>query len=303
MSTPVRTLMRSVDQAKNTLELISFFNYPYYDNMFANIGFNLNLIESEHIYSKWDEELLDKASGIKLVGTDLPIYLDADLILCHNKFAQYDVSQMFAQFWHLPIVLIHQLLPRDLKFRNEWNIFKNRVGDVNIFLSREIQQAWETPGHIIPPGIELVDTTKTSNKIGHLFCAEQKVRSSIQNILGPTKFVQKNDFSEVEIFVNTTTDFYPIHVLHAMAAGCLVITQQLPELDGVIKHEVNGLIFKNIYELKQLLDLYKNKPSKCREMAALGRTTIQNLFPMKNFQNIMKIVLKEASTVVYTRKN
>lgn len=303
MSTPVRSLLKSVTLRENKpLDIVSFINYPYYDSMLATTQHKFHMYQGQKLPSNWDSETLPKPHNVLLdVNPDLSLSLDANIVLCHNRLQQFDLASMFANFWHLPICLIHQLMPRNMKYHHEWKNIQLRKGQSNIFLSKKIQEEWELPGYIIPPGIPTIDVDSSKQKeIAHIWCSPNE-RKLITNTIGPTSFVKGADFSSSLILVNSTTQFFPIHALIAMGMGCLVVSHEMDELKDVIEHEVNGIFYRDIDKLRSTVEYYKQRPAKCLEMGQKAKETITKLFPVEAFIKRMNLALLDTAEMVYTR--
>ncbi len=301
MATAVRSILKSLEQ-KSMLDIVSFINYPYYDWMFSKTKQKFHIYSGDRMPVEWLDEVLKKPNNVCVdIRPDLPLNLDANLILCHNKTIQFDLAKIFSNFWHLPVAMVHQLGPRDAKFHHQWQIIANRVGHINIFLSKEIQEQWERPGYIIEPGIPVINLDKNKQKeISHIICSNED-RKIVRNVLGDVSFIRGGDFSKCLIMVNTSTTFYPIHALVAMGAGCCLITQKIPELDYFLKHEENAIVCDDIASIKRAIDTYKNRPSKCFEIGERAKETVKDKFSVDNFIKKMNIALKHTAETVYTR--
>jgi hypothetical protein len=196
--------------------------------------------------------------------------------------------------------MINQTCPRDMKYHNKWPLIKSRFGHSNIFLSEKIQEEWQHPGYIIPPGIpKLKNDPNKQKEIAHIWC-EHKQQKLLKNTIGPVDFIKNGDFSKCYLMVNTTTHFYPIHALIAMSAGCCVLFQEAPEID-FIEHEVNGLIYKDVNSLRPMLDHFKNNRDKCLEIGKKGQEIVQRLFPLPEFIKKFNVALKQTLEIPYVR--
>jgi glycosyltransferase involved in cell wall biosynthesis len=215
----------------------------------------------------------------------------------------FELGKKFSNFWHIPMCLIQSTCPRELRYNPNWENMLLRRAATNIYFGKNIQEEWQAPGYVIKPGIPgsyLVNNDRAM-VISHLIC-DPRERQVLQNaLMNPINFIKNADFSTTTLFINATTNFYPVHVLMAMANECCVITPNLPELDGIIEHEVNGLIYKDIHELKMLIDKYKNCPSLCKEIGKKGKNLVMDTFPVDTFRKKMTAALRSASEVIYTR--
>lgn len=300
--TPIRSILRSLSN-KDGLDIINISNYPYYDWMLSLLPSKFHMYLGNRIPYKWDENILAKPANMTYdIDPDLRLNVEADLVLCHNRLEQYDLCKVLSNFWHIPMCLVHQLSPRDMKYNNQWQFIESRKGDSNIFLSKYIQEQWNLPGYIVNPGIPAISNNidKQKKEVSHIWCGEQEQKFIHKNI-GNISFIKNGDFSSCMILVNSTTQFYPIHVLIAMAHGCCVISEKIPELGDLIEHEETGLIYKDVPELNRILSSYKNKVSKCQEMGQKARQRVIERFPIKEFVNRFSFALKKSAEIIYTR--
>lgn len=301
--TPIRSILRSMLNDKNTLDIVSLNNYPYYDWMYGLLSNRYHMYLGDKLPYKWDENILAKPPNmIYDITPDLPLSLEADLILSHNRLEQYDLGKILSNFWHIPMCLVHQLAPRDMKYNNQWQFIASRKGDSNIFLSHYIQEQWDIPGYVINPGVPVMpnNVNKQKKEVSHIWCGPEEQKFIHKNI-GNISFIKNGDFSSCMILVNSTTQFYPIHVLIAMAHGCCVITEKIPELEDLIEHDDTGLIYKDVPDLNKILASYKDKPSKCQEMGQRARERILKRFPVKEFINRMTFAIKNSAEITYVR--
>ncbi len=303
MSTPVRSLTRAaLRNPDDKLEILSFPNFTYYDYLFENIAANFHLYHGSHLQRKWDFNQRKLPPNFKIdIDPDIPLNLDMDLILYHDRFTQFDLANHLSAFWHLPTCLVHGTTTRDMKFIPQWNTINRRDGHSNIFLSEKIQESWDKPGYIVPVGINTLDLDiSKQRRISHISVDSREIKI-LHNLLGPINYIREIDLSETLIFINTTSNWYPIHVLQAMGAGCCVISQYMAELEGVIEHGENGLMFKTLEELQQYVNTFRANPDRCIEMGQKAKQKIKENFNMDNFVKLMTIALRESAEVLYIK--
>jgi hypothetical protein len=305
MSTPVRSILRSLQKPDNSpLNVITFTNYPYYDSMFARTNNLFHCYNGTQLPSDWREEVLPKPPNhLYSISPDIPLNIDCDLILAHNKLHQFEASKALSRFWHLPVALVHQFAPRDFKYHTEWKNIQARQGHTNIFLSAKIQEEWQSPGFIINPGVVTPDEitpAKVSGAIGHLPCTKDELKL-LHNMIGNMEFIKQGDMSGIDILVNTTNAFYPIHILHAMAHGKIVVTIAMPELENIITHEETGFIIKDVTDFKKIIAHIRHNSNTLQDMRIKAHNHIKQNFPMQDFCKKMSIALEETSQITYTR--
>jgi len=183
----------------------------------------------------------------------------------------------------------------------EWRTIQARVGDVNVYLGNKIQEDWDQPGFIVHPGIGIPEYHGDKHRISHIICKkeEQGIVNNLVNL--GLNFVSGHDFDDSLIFLNTTTNFYPVHMLHAMAHGALVITQRKPEIEEIIQHESNGVLIDDPMEIPVVIQHYKNLPSKCLEIGLRARQTIIDRYNKEQFLKSINIAFQQAASITYTR--
>lgn len=302
MSTPVRSILRSVQGKRDCLDIMTYTNYPYYDWAISRVPHKFHAYRGDLLPSTWAEDVLPKPQNFQYdVVPDFGLGLDIDLILCHNRLDQFDLAMKFSSFWHIPTCVVHQLLPRDMKFHHQWQSISARRGHSNIFLSNKIQEEWGIPGYIVPPGIPSIPRDENKQKeISHIDCQGPE-KKLIRQTLGNIHFVKKGDFSASMMLINTTTGLFPIHALVAMAAGCCVLTQRMDELEGIVKHEETGLVYKDIAELQTLISSYRHRRSTCLDIGTRARQLIIEKFPQADFVKKMDNALRQSAEIIYTR--
>lgn len=301
MSTPVRSILKQLDNSK-IYDILTFINNPYYDTMFAQADHNFHLYNGRHIPSQWNNEVLPKPPNYNFTITpDIPINIDCNFILIHNKFHQFDVGKLLSRFWHLPVILVHQVPPRELKFNMEWKTIQNRIGNLNIYLGPKIQEEWDQPGFIINPGIGIPEYNEKKHHISHILCKKEE-QGIINNLVNSRiNYVSKFNFGDSLIFINTTTNFFPIHMLHAMSAGALVITQRKSDIEDIIQHEENGILIDDPLEIPRVISVYKNQPGKCAEIGMRARQTIIDKYNTEQFLKSINIAFKQITNITYVR--
>lgn len=304
MSTPIRSILRSVSKSENEpLNILTFVNYPYYDSMFCKTQHRFHAYNGNRLPSVWLPDVMPQPSNYMFsITPDIPINMSCDLILIHNKLQHYEVGRIHSAFWHLPMAMVHQLCPRDLKYHTEWSNLQKRDGHLNIFLSDKIQAEWGKPGFIIKPGVAFpAEPTIVKRKgVGHIPVPREELKF-INNLLGSVSLIKNGDLSECDIVVNTTNAFYPVHILHAMANGRVVITIDMPELNDIITHEETGFIAKNITDFRMLINHLQSHPSLMAEVGQRARDHIQANFSEETFVKKMRFALQETAATTYTR--
>lgn len=302
MSTPVRSILKSLVKT-DRLDVVTFVNYPYYDWLYSLVPHSFHAYRGDRLPCMWREDVLKIPQNFDFsVDPDIPLNIDANLIMCHDRLNQYDIAKVLSSFWHLPICLVHQLSPRDMKFDRRWNEILSRRGSSNIFFSQKIQEEWNTPGYIIPPGIpKIASDINKQKEISHIACSENEQKMIQRSLQQQVKWVVNGDFSSTFLLINTTTQFYPIHAFIAMAHGCCVMFQDMPEIKGIIEHEVDALIYKDINDLRPMLAHYKNRPDRCKEIGQKGKEKVEKMFPIQPFVNKMNLAIKQSAEITYVR--
>lgn len=135
---PIKNIIRSVKRKKDDkLKVITFCETEEkYNSLLAQTGHDFYLWR-EGIDGNWNELVENKPSNIyNLPDVSKNIYENYfDLVICHNRIEQYNISEAISQSLHIPIIMIDHCGEKVLKTSP---IFSNvTTPDIKLLYQRE----------------------------------------------------------------------------------------------------------------------------------------------------------------------
>jgi glycosyltransferase involved in cell wall biosynthesis len=97
--------------------------------------------------------LLDPNKG----DDQIPLGIDFDLVLSHNKFGQFQIAARLARALHLPLVSLDHTLPPNSYTEGQLADLKQMRGHVNVFISEYSREKWgwkEDEAEVVHHGID-----------------------------------------------------------------------------------------------------------------------------------------------------
>ncbi len=260
--TAVRSLAHSCVK-KDKLRFITFLTDKFYDELLSETG---------HEFYYWDHDNNIDPKTIPynffpIKEMDLPIHLDVDAVICQDYGMQYKISKKFADFWHLPIIMVFHYIKSDNQFLIS--------GDINIYDSYEIQESWNYPGAVIIPGVDENFCEININKDSKILLCDIKTEEEViicREIITGTPFtinsLNKDKYARLEQYKNARgliqlkPKQFPIEVLEAYKVGLPIISVGNSNVKGY-----NSGVYSSPLQIKAAimsLDLLKNSESTVR---------------------------------------
>ena len=114
-----------------------------YETMLCKTGHNFYAVNSAG-FKKWDEEDFEIPDNYCVLGDGfIPNWLDFDVIIVQHKLGQYNQAARMKQYLNIPMIVVEHSLPQHIsKLEQQLESAKQMVGDLNIFTTEEIQEAW-----------------------------------------------------------------------------------------------------------------------------------------------------------------
>ena len=335
MPTKMSSIMSaSTRDPEEKLNILTFPTHERYESMLAKTGHTFYAYRAEGI-KDWNETyaklpsnyiLLDPALG----ESQIPDYVDFDLVLSQNKFGQFQVAKELATKFHLPLVSLEHTLPMPAWGESMRYQLREMRGHINIFISEYSINDWgwktEEDTEVITHGIDT-----------ELFCPSEEDRSdeilSVVNdwinrdwccgfsiwqdvikglphkVVGDTPGLSKPAASTEElvatyqnsrIFLNTSTiSPVPTALMEAMSCGCAVVSTATCMIPEIIENGVNGFISNDHEELKQYLVDLLNDEGLAKEIGNNARKTITEKYSASKFVDRWNEILKLSSNLIF----
>jgi hypothetical protein len=242
---------------------------------------------------------------------------DFDFVMCHGRLHEFELAHSISQTLHIPLLtvdhvssVIKQKLPMHSRIEADIQQFLYRVGDINISTSKEIKDSWssstygisiEIPSYIEQHGsVEKTKSFVIDNNIPSQYAAQlEQILSGSECEL---RFTDKDelDISVFKFYINTWNNINN-KTLEAMSLSCITFSPRTAETERVIEHGVNGILYDNIEDLKQLM--LEATAGKYDEIAkASAQHILNNHSNREEYNKKWNQVLSFLSNSFFTRK-
>ena len=260
----------------------------------------------------------------------LPLHVEFDLIIAHDRGPQYDVADHLSHQYRLPTVLVeHSLPPADW---NEGRLapLRSREGDTNVFIADCQKNIWgfrkDYDCIVNPLGVNTnlfspVDKTERQNCIlwigNNIMYKDEMYGFPIMRFVTgfpmpmmPLKIIGNNPgisrlpntitdlvkaYSQAGLLLNTCpNDPLPTTVLEAMACGCPVVSLAVGDIPQVIKNGETGFASKNPEELRTYCSLVLSDKELANRLSINGRELIRKKFGMTRFTKSWQQIITKA---------
>ena len=335
MLSPLSSIIRAATRKPNEkLNILTFPTHERYESMLAKTGHNFYAYRAEGI-KDWNETYAKLPDNYHLLDPELadsqiPEYIDFDLILSQNKFGQFQKAIQLSNTLHLPIVSLEHTLPMPQWSESTMQQVRNMRGHVNLFISKYSTGAWgwedRNDTFVVTHG---VDTDLFCSKEGKRddeilsvvndwinrdWCCgfgiwQEVIKGLPHKVIGDTPGLSEpasstkklvENYQNSRIFLNTSTvSPVPTALMEAMSCGCAVVSTDTCMNPEVIKHGKNGFITNDKNQLKQhLVDLLNDKEI-AKEIGNNARKTIVEKYSAKRFVDQWQQILKQATGIIF----
>lgn len=333
MYSPIRTIRRKILRTEGEkLNILCSATHERYESMLAMTGHNFyaytaivpgtnNAAEG---MKPWNEKFAPVPDNYKLIGNQIPLHIDFDIVLSQNKFGQFQALQPIAKSGQIPLVSLEHTLPIPTWPKTIIENCRTMSGDIDVFISNFSLSAWGMTGEVIEHGLD-TDLFKPDNQkresvclsvvndwINRDFCCNftgwQRITHGLPVfVLGdtpglslPAKSTEEliQTYQKSLIFVNTSTiSPVPTALLEAMSCGCAVVTLGTCMIPEIIKDGENGYISNDETILRsRIIELLQN-PNLAAKLGNNARKTIVDKFNINRFVNDWNKILYKAANI------
>lgn len=246
---------------KDKLNIITFDNNGFWEYELSKTG-------HQFFYAKTSTFPEVKIPNFYPLNPTSP-HIQYDLVLCNRPLANFDNAVSISNQLHIPLIIYEHCLPPEKMTKDKILLYRNKIGKNKIiFPNDEIAQAWK-----FKAGEYIVSDYDTGPRLTHMSSREKNYiyglysQPSDNNILNtfleniPT--LEIFNFSETienmlckcDCYIKLNCDMdVPYDVLKAMSYGCIVMTNENEWTKKNIVHGVNGLIFSDIKQFKDVIE-------------------------------------------------
>ena len=130
-------------EANRKCNILIFTTDEEYETMLCETGHNFYALNSTGL-KKWDEEEYKIPENYCVLGENtIPFWLDFDLILIQHKTTQYNQAMKIKEALEIPLIVVEKAMPQHItKLEQQLEMAKTYIGDLNVFTTQEVRQAW-----------------------------------------------------------------------------------------------------------------------------------------------------------------
>jgi glycosyltransferase involved in cell wall biosynthesis len=315
----------------STLNVLTFCTHERYETGLAKTGHRFYAWQGPNIKG-WNTKYAPIPSNYHILDgrkldSQLPLWVDVDLVLSQNKFAQYEVAAKVARQLQCPLITLEHTLPSPKFLGGMRKYLQSLKGDLDLFISDYSIEQWGwDKGEKVDVIHHGVDTD--------LFIPSDQIREDLVcsvvndwmnrdwccgfnlwrqvtnwpettlplNVWGDTKGLSTSapdvpslvrEYQRSKIFLNTSLiSPVPTVLLEAMSCGCAVVSTDTCMIPEFIKHGENGFMGKTAHELRYYVDLLRKDDKLASEMGNAARKTIVDNFSMNKFVSKWKEVFR-----------
>lgn len=303
----IRNLTFKSYNGNRPLNIVSEFldgNFEYY---FSKLG--------HHMYGGTTRTILNWYPPVDPLPSNVHIFPKnyklnnfiepVDILFCHNRLDETFV-QKFAMAMHVPIVAIDSLqlsngqVPKSnrinvaahdsLKYSTDSTVIRYGISVPTQSLEKDIDIL--VVGYIPKQDRDILNTIKT-NFDSYLFLGDNEGYSKLE--YNESYF---NAFSRAKIFLNLTNNTgISYHLLHAMAAGCAVVTNKTPVLEKALGNSVEYIKSKKdtLKKIKKLL----NNVKIARDLSEASLEIVKSQFQLEKFLDEWATLLNRIRNEVF----
>lgn len=321
---PVTSITRAATRKDEPLNILTFPTHERYETNLCKTGHNFYSYcasNVQEIKSDWNRNYGEPPENYMLLDgrldmLQIPLDVDFDLVLCQNKFGQFQLGQNIARQLQLPVVCLEHTLPMPMWPPERLEAMRNMVGDINVFISDFSVVEWGFSPfdsvvikHCVDsdyffPDDELGNIERenrilsvVNDWINRDWCCGFQIWQRVTQGLpvfpvGDTKGLSKPAkpdelvglYSGSRIFVNTSTiSPVPTALLEAMSCGCAVVSTATCMIPEIIENGVNGFITNNEDEMRAYLEQLLNDKELATKLGKAARQTIIDKFSVERF--------------------
>lgn len=300
---------------KKTYNILTFPTHERYETQLCKTGHNFYSFHLPNL-KKWNRSQLPVPDNYYILPEERACeYIKYDFILVQSKYWQYQVAQQINQLLNLPIVCLEHTLPTPQTIsKNNIELMKHMLGDINIFISDYSKKEWGINYNtkVIHHGIDS-RTFKPSDEpkedyvltvandfIKRDYCLNysgwQRVTSGLKTkLVGETEGLSKSaestedlvqEYNKCRVYFNSSTiSPIPTSLLEAMSCGCAVVSTATCMIPEIIENGVNGFISNDEDELRSFIELLLHDDDLVKTIGSNARTTILTKFAEDKFIN------------------
>lgn len=315
------------------LNILTFSTHERNQSLFSNINADFFMYQGGNV-KDWNFTYAPLPKNHSLLRKELgqhqiPLHVDFDLVLSHNRFGQYQIALPLARALHVPLVTLEHTLPIESWDDKTRAALRQMTGNIDVFITENNRKEWgwnETNATVIRHALDtnvFIDKnlerkscilTVANDFINRDYflgfrlyqgLVEGLPSRAVGDTAGfskPAKNIEElvNIYNTHSIYLNTAgRSPVPMATLEALSCGMPVVSVDKCELPYYIKHGVNGFLSNNPKELKEYLRLLLNDKELCQKMGTAARQSVLEKCSIDRFTLEWEKVVRAAVKMSY----
>lgn len=327
-----QAIIRKATRLKNeSLNIVTFPTHESYESNLCKTGHTFYAVRHERL-KDWNTNYRPVPQNYILLDKDyaehaLPSWVDFDLVLSQNKFANYDIAKYIAAHYNIPLVTLEHCLPPSDWNQQQLESAKRFEGTCNIFISEYSANKWnlgfkntQVIHHMVDTDVFKPNWESQEKRDNHILSVVNlwKDRDWCCNYNGWVRTIEGLPFKVVgdnpglsnpshsvdelattyrtsKIFYNTSTiSPVPSSLLEAMASGCACVSTATCMIPEIIENGVSGFISNDEKELREYLELLLYDDDLAMSLGMAAEERVKKLCGKERFVEQWNKVLYEA---------
>ena len=309
-----KKIISDVGQKKEKYNILTFNTHERYQSQLAKTGHNFYSFNHDQGKDWYGEHAPLPDNHYQLPKGSVFSGIEFDFIFVQSKFGQFQTASQINKTLQIPILNLEHTLPIANWPNQQLEMFRNMVGDVNVFITKYSQGQWNinAPSQVIYHSIdaELFCPGKVEPKpqvltVAHDFIKRdyalnyrgwERVTNGLnRKVVGETDGLSKaaesvddlvKQYQESLVYINPSVlSPVPTSMLEAMACGCAVVSTATCEIPNIIEHGVNGFITNDEADMRSYIEQLFANPDLAKKMGHAARQTIKEKFSEERFIN------------------
>jgi glycosyltransferase involved in cell wall biosynthesis len=332
MYNPIRSIIKqSVRKSNDSFNILTFSAHEAVETELARTNANFYALWSPGL-KDWNKKYRPVPPNYKIIDVkgdikNIPMDIDYDAILGHNKLAHGQQCKQIAQLLHLPWIQLEHCMP--VLDQRTYEFYRNLKPDISVFITEHSRQAWGytpeearviyhaidhevfAPRPVIRQRHLLSVANDFVNRGPLLGFAEWQfiVKDLPHRIIGATPGLSQaapsaealvNEYQTSDIFLNTSKiSPIPHSLLESASCGCAIITTATCAIPEFFTHNVNCLMSNDPNELREYAVKLLNDPSECRRLGEAARQTILEKFHLNRYVQEWNELFESATKIPF----
>lgn len=256
----------------------------------------------------------------------VPNRVNIDLVICNSRRSQIHSAAEIANTYHLPLVIIEHELPSIDSTKKLRQYVNSRLPKCTHVITHPIiQKEWYLDEHdkdmvIIPYGFKPIPNNMRTNNVlvvGDYNKEDYGLLNTMISCYPGTIGIGYNDnltipYTDLKDIIDAMSKSRicitampegcpPLLALLAMAAGCVVITNQTQWTESIIINSVNGFIFENAGDIKPIVRMLLTDIQKLNQISFVAQQATNANYNYDMFSLQWNNLIQTLITKVYKR--